>query len=578
MENQVNLEQNKQNVNNTNIPKNPSAEDVAGKILGRLGIGAILLGVIFFLKYAFDNNWIGPEGRVAMGVVAGLGLLGLGHFLRAKYTQYSDLLMGGGAGIIYLSIFAAYGFYNLIDPFTTLAISTIVSIFIFAVSVIDASLVLSFIASMAGFIAPLAFGIKDFGGTMMLLYLTILNILILAISLFKKWHKLIAVAVVGSFINFSSWMGVFYTVEDKISPLLFILFTFLIFNLAILGRNIYTQTKADTVDYLLLVVSAVFLVVYFTELFPYPEYKHILAFGSVALALFYLSFAFLANQKSKEDAEINIALPALAVTFLSIALPLEFSGQVLTVAWMVEAVSLYIMAAFISNRGFQVMGILTYIFGIMCYLINIADSSSYLKSDFITILNNDFLTGIFVAFCTIIIALIYKKFGSSSVEIQKRGILVYSIVAVVFVFLLGNLEIGKHYANIDHTYTQKYYKQIEELNMKYGSDYNSTEEKAEIREQMDSFRNKTRDNKSIATIVFWILYAVVTTAIGFARRNVGARRLGFVLFLLSAFNIFFTLWSFGELYRIVSSIVFGVFALATSFAYLKYKDRLKEII
>src|SRR5260221_6958944 len=46
-----------------------SSQDLEGTIgklwLNRIGIVAILIGVAYFLKYAFDNGWIGPGGRVA---------------------------------------------------------------------------------------------------------------------------------------------------------------------------------------------------------------------------------------------------------------------------------------------------------------------------------------------------------------------------------------------------------------------------------------------------------------------------------------------------------------------------------
>jgi uncharacterized membrane protein len=35
--------------------------------LNRIGIVAILIGVSYFLKYAFEDNWIGPGGRIAIG-------------------------------------------------------------------------------------------------------------------------------------------------------------------------------------------------------------------------------------------------------------------------------------------------------------------------------------------------------------------------------------------------------------------------------------------------------------------------------------------------------------------------------
>ena len=36
---------------------------------------ALFMGVAFFIKYSFDNNLIPPELRVALGFLAGIGLL-----------------------------------------------------------------------------------------------------------------------------------------------------------------------------------------------------------------------------------------------------------------------------------------------------------------------------------------------------------------------------------------------------------------------------------------------------------------------------------------------------------------------
>ena len=51
---------------------------LGGNWLARIGVLALIVGVGFFLKYAFDNNWIGPAARVILGVVAGLVMLGSG--------------------------------------------------------------------------------------------------------------------------------------------------------------------------------------------------------------------------------------------------------------------------------------------------------------------------------------------------------------------------------------------------------------------------------------------------------------------------------------------------------------------
>src|SRR2546428_10742940 len=44
--------------------------------LNRIGIAAVLIGVSYFLKFAFDNNLIGATGRGTLGLLAGNAGLG----------------------------------------------------------------------------------------------------------------------------------------------------------------------------------------------------------------------------------------------------------------------------------------------------------------------------------------------------------------------------------------------------------------------------------------------------------------------------------------------------------------------
>jgi uncharacterized membrane protein len=75
----------------------------------------LVLGVAFFFKWAVDNNWVGPTGRVVLGVVAGLGTLGIADVLWRKSQQtFAQGITGAGIAIIYLSFYAAFDFYHLI--------------------------------------------------------------------------------------------------------------------------------------------------------------------------------------------------------------------------------------------------------------------------------------------------------------------------------------------------------------------------------------------------------------------------------------------------------------------------------
>ena len=52
---------------------------LGGNWLARIGVLALILGIGFFLKLAFDNDWIDETGRVVLGLVTGLVLLGGGE-------------------------------------------------------------------------------------------------------------------------------------------------------------------------------------------------------------------------------------------------------------------------------------------------------------------------------------------------------------------------------------------------------------------------------------------------------------------------------------------------------------------
>ncbi len=109
---------------------------------------------------------------------------------------------------------------------------------------------------------------------------------------------------------------------------------------------------------------------------------------------------------------------------------------------------------------------------------------------------------------------------------------------------------------------------------RYNTGYDMSMQKQETATLYYSNRESTGNRSNTYVSIFWVIYAAILTAIGFGKKLVMARRLGLVLFALTACKVVIDVWSLGQLYRIVSFIVFGIVALVASFAYVKYKDRL----
>src|SRR5579864_7437593 len=83
--------------------------------LNRIGIAALLIGISYFLKFAFDNNWIGPAGRVTIGLIAGIAMVVWSERFRGHgYKAFSYSLKAVGIGALYLSLWAAFQLYSLI--------------------------------------------------------------------------------------------------------------------------------------------------------------------------------------------------------------------------------------------------------------------------------------------------------------------------------------------------------------------------------------------------------------------------------------------------------------------------------
>ena len=91
----------------TDSPALDSEQWIGQRVFLGIGVVALLMAAGYLLKLSFERGWISPVMRCAGGVLAGLGVGALGWRLESRYRTYGAALVGAGAGIIYLSIWAA---------------------------------------------------------------------------------------------------------------------------------------------------------------------------------------------------------------------------------------------------------------------------------------------------------------------------------------------------------------------------------------------------------------------------------------------------------------------------------------
>jgi uncharacterized membrane protein len=85
---------------------------IGENLISKIGIVILIIGVGIGAKYAIDNDLISPLGRIIIGYAFGFGLLGFAVKLKAKYLNFSSVLLSGAMAIMYFITFSPTAFTN----------------------------------------------------------------------------------------------------------------------------------------------------------------------------------------------------------------------------------------------------------------------------------------------------------------------------------------------------------------------------------------------------------------------------------------------------------------------------------
>ncbi|HET9854721.1 MAG TPA: DUF2339 domain-containing protein [Methylomirabilota bacterium] len=330
----------------------PRALDLEQRIGARwatwVGIVAILVGVALFLKWAFDNAFLGPAARVSLGLIAGLVMLGGGLLLhRRRDLRYlSEGLAGGGLGALYLSLFAAHVLYGLVGPPAAFVAMFAVTFLGTAVAVASSRLITAVLAVLGGLLTPMLLQVERPDERNLLAYLLVLDVLVLLAARFRTWPALNRLAWLGSALLVLPTLLREPEAPRPLARLLLLSALFLIFLVVPLFRERVEGLRIARLDLVLVVANAAayFWAVYVTLDAWHPWWE-----GPYALALAVLYRLVSADYASRvPDDRVTVDLhEGVSWTFLTLAVPLALDAQWVTVAWAVQGV----MLLWLSSRS-----------------------------------------------------------------------------------------------------------------------------------------------------------------------------------------------------------------------------------
>ncbi len=327
------------------LQNNPDLEKFVGEnLVNKIGIGVLVLGIAFFVKYAIDQNWIKESGRVIIGIGCGAIMVGIAHYLRNSYRAFSSVLAGGGIAVFYFTIAFAFHEYQLFSQTAAFIIMIVITAFAVALSLLYNKIELAVIAVVGGFLAP--FMVSSGSGNYVVLfsYLIILNIGMLTIAWFKKWPLLHILSFFFTLIIYGGWLINGFVRNEQlpyVNGLLFATAFYAIFLTTVLIHNLRTQKPFKAFDFsLLMMITFSYYAEGMTLLSQWDNGAYQGIF-TIILGMVNLCLAWYLYKKQRGDKNLLYLLIGLTLTFISLSAPVQLHGHTITMFWSAECVLLY---------------------------------------------------------------------------------------------------------------------------------------------------------------------------------------------------------------------------------------------
>jgi uncharacterized membrane protein len=317
---------------------------VGSQWFNRIGIVAMLIGVAWFLKFAFDNHWVGPAGRVLIGLVSGAALIAWSERFRSKgYPAFSYSLKAVGSGVLYLSLWAAFSMYHLISPGVAFAGMVLVTAFNAFIAWRQSAELLAVYAIVGAFSTPLLLSTGRNEEIFFFSYLLMMNAAAMVLLVLKGWNRLLVLSFLGTVAFYWGWYWQFYVPAAFAMTAFFLALFVLLFAAAtILARQKRMHAEQDDAARVLVsLANAAFgFLGYYAMLSSNGSARNTaLAWCSVGFGAFYLGVRKLMERTpvagtrlaSLADTQLSIA-----IVFLTLAVPLAVHGYWVTVGWMAE--------------------------------------------------------------------------------------------------------------------------------------------------------------------------------------------------------------------------------------------------
>lgn len=521
-------------------PARQTSSDLETRIgshwLNRIGIAAVLVGVSFFLKYAFENNWIGPSGRVVIGLLAGVAVVLWSERFRARgYHIFSYSLKALGIGVCYLSLWAAFQLYHLLPSGIVFAGMVMITAITSAMALVQDTEILAIFAIAGGFVTPVLISTGENRELALFTYVGLLDLAILALTAARSWRRISVLGFGGTLALYVSWYNEFYNRPQLATTLFFASMFFAFF--AVAPFQIAKRNSASKVAIGLALVNGI---TYFLE--TYVMLYHVdpnqMAWFCVVLAVVYLLLARFPRAATTPGAgyELRLIHLALAMALVTVTVPIGFEAHAITIGWLVEAAALLWVGGRLQSNLLNVFAILALVLGLIKLLL-------WDSFDVAQLIFNERMAAYVVAIVVL---------GFAAYQCSKRDDPNWRTVGAIAAIALNVVALRALSLEVHDYYARKM--PLTPANV--------------WRPQAFLQRRAVSIARDFTYSALWMAYGGMLMIIGFRRGSGFVRWQALVLIALTTIKVFvYDTSQLDRIYRILSFVVLGILLLAISFAY-----------
>jgi len=510
-------------------PRRDKPEDwervIAGRWLNRVGLVAVAIGMSYFLKYAIDNDWIGPRGQVAIGFLIGAALVASGPaWLKRGYTYFADGMTGLGAAVLYLSAWAAANYHHLISVTAGFALMSAITAAILVIAVARRSQWIAIVALAGGFLTPILMSTGRNAEVELFTYLAVLNGGLLGVARARSWRAIDLPAFVLTQLYFWLWYDRYYDASAIVPTTLFATLFFAEFAALPLVRRIGAGTLRIPQALLALANPALFLLALHQML--WPDHRWSLTMATLGLAAAHLVMARVAPAGSGTAAQARMLFAGIALTCVTLAVPMRLDGRWVTWSWAIEA-------AVLTWIGFRTLAVHLRVLAMVLFSIVIW-----------RLLEQDLPASTF---------LLNARFMTAAVTVASLGVALRLVT--------------QHQASISPN-EGAWWKVLAVATNALAVWALTWEVKLYFQPSPGEVVPRTGLAEGLGISVLWMVYASALLFAGVRTAQAALRWQGLALFGLATVKVFLHDLAFlTGFYRIGSSIALGVLLLAVSFVY-----------